>query len=76
MQSYKSLKYLHSVKSSLYVSELLTMSSYPGLQNISAETCLQKRVLSKICTRAAPKVMPPIYFHGNYNRYKEHNNNI
>jgi len=21
----------------------------------------------------APKVMPPIYFHGNYNRYKEHN---
>jgi hypothetical protein len=27
-------------------------------------------------TRAAPKVMPPIYFHGNYNRYKEHNNTI
>ena len=25
-------------------------------------------------TRAAPKVMPPIYFHGNYSRYKEHNN--
>jgi hypothetical protein len=25
---------------------------------------------------AAPKVMPPIYFHGNYNRYKEHNNTI
>ena len=22
----------------------------------------------------AAKVMPPIYFHGNYNRYKEHNN--
>ena len=21
-----------------------------------------------------PKVMPPIYFHGNNNRYKEHNN--
>jgi len=21
-----------------------------------------------------PKVMPPIYYHGNYNRYKEHNN--
>ena len=20
------------------------------------------------------KVMPPIYIHGNYNRYKEHNN--
>ena len=29
-----------------------------------------------ICTRAAPKVMSPIYFHGNYNRYKEHNNTI
>ena len=27
-------------------------------------------------TRAAPKVMPPIYFHGNYNRYKENNNTI
>ena len=27
-------------------------------------------------TRAAPKVMPPIYFHGNYNRYKEHNNTV
>ena len=26
--------------------------------------------------RPAPKVMPPIYFHGNYNRYKEHNNTI
>ena len=23
-----------------------------------------------------PKVMYPIYFHGNYNRYKEHNNTI
>ena len=26
-------------------------------------------------TRAAPKAMPPIYFHENYNRYKDHNNN-
>jgi len=25
---------------------------------------------------AAPKVMPPVYFHGKYNRYEEHNNNI
>jgi len=24
----------------------------------------------------ALKVMPPIYFHGDYNRYKEHNNTI
>jgi hypothetical protein len=28
------------------------------------------------CTRAAPKIMPPIYFRGNYNRYKERNNTI
>ena len=27
-------------------------------------------------TRAAPKVMPPVYFQGNYNRYKEHNNTV
>jgi hypothetical protein len=27
-------------------------------------------------TRAVPKLMPPIYFHGNYTRYKEHNNTI
>jgi hypothetical protein len=27
-------------------------------------------------TRVAPKVIPPIYFHGNYNRYKEHNNTV
>jgi hypothetical protein len=26
--------------------------------------------------RIAPKAMPPIYFHGNYNRYKEFNNTI
>jgi len=24
----------------------------------------------------ALKVMPPIYLHGNYNRYKEHDNSI
>jgi hypothetical protein len=28
------------------------------------------------CTRVAPKVMPPICFHGNYNNYKEHNNAV
>ena len=27
-------------------------------------------------TMAVPKVMPPIYFHGNYNRDKDHNNTI
>ena len=27
-------------------------------------------------TRAAPKVMPPVYLHGNYTRYKEHNNSL
>ena len=30
----------------------------------------------KIHTRVVPKLMPPIYFHGNYTRYKEHNNTI
>lgn len=25
-------------------------------------------------TGEAPKVIPPIYFHGNYNRYKKYNN--
>jgi len=28
------------------------------------------------CMLVAPKVMPPIYFCGNYNGYKEHNNTI
>ena len=28
------------------------------------------------CTYVAPKAMLPIYFHGNYIRYKEHNNTI
>jgi hypothetical protein len=27
-------------------------------------------------TMVAPNVMPPIYFHENYNRYKEHNSAI
>jgi hypothetical protein len=26
--------------------------------------------------RVALNTMPPIYFHGNYNRYNEHNNTI
>jgi hypothetical protein len=25
-----------------------------------------------VYTRVASKVVPPIHFHGNYNRYKEH----
>jgi len=29
--------------------------------------------LTVLCT---PKVTPPTYFHGNFNRYKEHNNTI
>jgi hypothetical protein len=29
-----------------------------------------------LITRAVPKVMPRIYFRGNYNKYKEHNNTI
>ena len=27
-----------------------------------------------IITRDTPKIKPPIYFYGNYNRYKKHNN--
>ena len=27
-------------------------------------------------THFAPKVMPPVYFHGNYKSYKEHKNTI
>ena len=27
-------------------------------------------------TQVVPKVMSPIYFYGNYSRYKEHNNSI
>jgi hypothetical protein len=34
------------------------------------------RTMSLQLDCVAPKVMPPIYFHGNYNRYKEHNNTI
>jgi len=29
-----------------------------------------------ISMQVAPEVMHPIYFHGNYNRYNEHNNTI
>ena len=36
---------------------------------------LKKKKKKKVCDRDvikdAPKVMPPIYFHGNYNRHKE-----
>jgi hypothetical protein len=28
------------------------------------------------CTMFAQKVIPPIYFYGNYKRYKEHTNTI
>ena len=38
------------------------------------EAAIDNNTLYDSITRAAPKVMPHIYFHGNYNRYKEHNN--
>ena len=34
------------------------------------------RAATLLITKAVLKVMPPIYFHGNYNRYKEHNTTI
>ena len=40
-----------------------------------AAACLSVTIGS-LCTRVVPKLMPPIYFHGNYTRYKEHNNTI
>jgi len=30
----------------------------------------------QFCTKVAPKVMPPVYFHGNYNSYEEHMNTV
>jgi len=32
--------------------------------------------LQKVNAQLAPQVMPPVYFHGNDNSYKEHNNTI
>jgi hypothetical protein len=34
----------------------------------------EKTAAMLVSMRVAPKLMPPIYFHGNYNTYKEHNN--
>ena len=31
-------------------------------------------IFSVVSTLVTPEVMPPVYFHGNYNRFKEHNN--
>ena len=41
-----------------------------------AKLFLLSKNIGQESTSAARKVMPPIYFHGNYNRYKEHNNTI
>ena len=41
-----------------------------------SNNALELEARNLVCTRAAPKVMPPVYFHGNYNRYKAHNNTI
>jgi hypothetical protein len=38
--------------------------------------CLSVIPSVKVHTRVVPKVMLPIYFHGNYNKYKEHNNTV
>ena len=48
----------------------------------SSTVCLSWAALSEeeLCrassTKVALEVLPPIYFHGNYNRYREHNNTI
>jgi hypothetical protein len=28
------------------------------------------------CMRGVPYIMPPNFFNGNYNRYREHNNTV
>ena len=50
--------------------------SRPTAQLLRQNNCARRGQRRKQSTRAAPKVMPHIYFHGNYNRYKEHNNTI
>ena len=49
---------------------------YYSVQNLLSSRLLSKNVKINIYTRVVPKLMPPIYFHGNYTRYKEHNNTI
>ena len=36
--------------------------------------CIDVPTITSTNTYIVPKVMPSIYFHGSYNRYKEHNN--
>ena len=45
-----------------------------SLYKIYIYFCIYRNIY--IYTRVVPKLMPPIYFHGNYTRYKEHNNTI
>ena len=63
--------------------EKLKSHKSPGTDQIPAELikagggtirCAIYKLI--IATRVVPKLMPPIYFHGNYTRYKEHNNTI
>jgi hypothetical protein len=52
------------------LSSLYTTSMFNGTaQLILSPIVLYDHTSSK---RVAPKLMPPIYFHGNYNTYKEH----
>ena len=54
---------------------ILTEIGFQGLGWIFVAQVVCCKHSCEHITRAAPKVTPPIYFHGNYNRY-EHNNTV
>jgi len=60
------------------VLKILTSGGKPKEEHeISQSKNTESNQVHKITyTRVVPKLMPPIYFHGNYTRYKEHNNTI
>jgi len=43
---------------------------------LTISACRAVQITVIITHGVVPKLMPPIYFHGNYTRYKEHNNTI
>ena len=45
---------------------------FPPYSSSLASLCKNKTPSDVAHTYIAPEVVPPIYFHGNYNRYKQH----
>jgi hypothetical protein len=56
------------MKAAIEVTRSKEMGSYKASRGFNVPQTILKR-----STRVAPKVMPPISFHGNYNRCKENN---